>query len=104
MSVVSDVKSLWSRCGKDACRCAGVFILSFGIAAGGMAHSMHPAVLPGQGEPPHTEHQMDTRQTTELPKLSASTASTIVFRATMGPGFRLSGFWSGATSAMDTEG
>jgi hypothetical protein len=102
MRVVFVMKHLCHRCGKMLCGC----LLSGGIvfAGLGLGHDMHPAVLPGQGEPPHTENYMDTRQPVEPLKLSAATASTMVFRTTLGPNLRLAGFRSGASShRMGTE-
>jgi hypothetical protein len=80
MSVGAEVKRLWCTCGKAACRGCGIVILSMGIAAGGVVHGIHPAVLtPGSGESPHTENHMDTHQVREPPNVSVSTASTTVF-------------------------
>jgi hypothetical protein len=98
MGVTFHFKKVCCHCGKVFCSC----LLSIGIAIAGLSHTMHPVVLtPTQGEPPHTENQMDTRQVREPPKLSTSTASTVVYRATLGPGFQISGFRADASDATD---
>jgi hypothetical protein len=102
MSVGSELKNLCRTCGQVACRGCGIFVLSFVITAAELAHTTHPGVL--KPEQPHTEHQMDTRQVRELPKLSVATTSTVVFRASFGPGLQLSGFRSDASDMSDMTG
>jgi hypothetical protein len=102
-------------CRKFMCGCSGVLIVSLGLHAASISYTLpSPVLTPGlmisqpahvhEGEQPHTEHHPDTRQVRELPKTSYATASTMVFRATIGPGPRFSGFYAGESSAMDAQG